>query len=227
MPTFGLSEDDGAALAVALLSLRARELPPVRTTADPPRTVYAPQGEFGALVRRYRCLTCHSIAGTGGTLSTVMLDRIGSQLTREHLERFIALPYGVRVALPERMPHLNIAPEEARTLASYLSTVMVDDAIGGEVPRDAATVARGKELFEKHGCVGCHIVGGSGGYVGPDLNGSGARLKPGWMVAWLLEPERWKPGTLEPDRGLTKPEAEALAAYVLSVPPRRAKAVGR
>ena len=233
MPTFGFAEDEAAAVTVALLSLRAKETPPARATRDPVRPPYEPQGEFGALVRRYRCLSCHTIGGsghvtaTGLPLSTVALDRIGSQLTREHLERFIALPYGVRVALPERMPHLNIAPEEARTLAGYLSTVMVDDAIGGEVPRDAATVARGKELFEKHGCVGCHIVGGSGGYVGPDLNGSGARLKPGWMVAWLLEPERWKPGTLEPDRGLTKPEAEALAAYVLSVPPRRAKAVGR
>jgi mono/diheme cytochrome c family protein len=125
------------------------------------------------------------------------------------------------------MPHLNIAPEEARTIAGHLSTVMVDDAIEGEVPRDAATVARGRELFDRHGCVGCHIVGDRGGYVGPDLNGSGARLKPGWTVAWLLEPERWKPGTLEPTRDLTKPDAEALAAYVLSLPARKAKAVAR
>jgi mono/diheme cytochrome c family protein len=164
------------------------------------------------------------VTATGLPLSTVALDRIGSQLTRDHLERYIAQPYGVRVSLPERMPHLNIAPEEARALAGYLSTVMVDDAIEGEVPRDAATVARGKELFEKHGCVGCHIVGDEGGYVGPDLNGAAARLKPGWTVAWLLEPERWKPGTLQPDHGLTRPEAEALTAYVLGLPARKAKA---
>jgi sulfur oxidation c-type cytochrome SoxX len=233
MPTFGFAEGEAAAVTVALLSLRARETPPARTTRDPVRPPYEPQGEFGALVRRYRCLSCHTIGGsghvtaTGLPLSTVALDRIGSQLTREHLERYIAQPYGVRVALPERMPHLNIAPEEARTLAGYLSTVMVDDAIEGEVPRDEATVARGKDLFDRHGCVGCHIIGNSGGYVGPELNGSGARLKPGWTVAWLLEPERWKPGTLEPDRGLTKPEAEALAAYVLSLPARKAKAVAR
>jgi mono/diheme cytochrome c family protein len=233
MPTFGFADDEAAAVTVALLSLRAKEAPPARTTHEPVRPPYVPQGEFGALVRRYRCLSCHTIGGsghltaTGLPLSTVALDRIGSQLTRTHLERYIAQPYGVRVALPERMPHLNIAPEEARALAGYLATVMVDDAIEGEVPRDAATVARGKALFEKHGCAGCHMVGNSGGYVGPDLNGAGARLKPGWTVAWLLEPERWKPGTLEPDRGLAKPEAEALAAYVLSLPARKAKAVGR
>jgi mono/diheme cytochrome c family protein len=190
---------------------------------------YVPQGEFGALVRRYRCLSCHTIGGaghlttSGAPLSTVALDRIGSQLTREHLERFIAKPYGVRVALPERMPHLNVAPEEARTLALYLSTVLVDDALEAAVPTDGATVARGKELFAKHGCAGCHIVGEKGGYVGPELNGSGARLKSGWTVAWLLQPERWKPETLQPDHGLTRPEAEALTAYVLSLPARKAK----
>jgi mono/diheme cytochrome c family protein len=229
MPTFGFAEQEAAAVTVALLSLRARETPLARTTRDPAMPQWTPQGEFGALVRRYRCLSCHTIGGsghltaTGLPLSTVRLDRIGSQLAREHLERFIASPYGVRVALPERMPRLNVLPEEARMLAAYLSTVMVDDAIEGAVPGDAPTVARGKELFGRHGCVACHIVGDGGGYVGPELNGSGARLKPGWAVAWLLEPERWKPGTLEPDHGLTKPEAEALTAYVLSLPARKAK----
>jgi hypothetical protein len=63
-------------------------------------------------------------------------------------------------------------------------------------------------------------VGDSGGYVGPELNGSGARLKPGWTVEWLLDPERWKPGTLQPDHGLSRDEAEAVTAYVLSLPAR-------
>jgi mono/diheme cytochrome c family protein len=229
MPTFGFAEDEAAAVTVALLSLRAKEVPASWTTRDPARVTGEPQGEFGALVRRYRFLSCHTLGGSGhvtasgAPLSTVALDRIGSQLTREHLERYIAKPYGVRVGLPERMPHLNVSPEEARALAAHLSTVMVDDALEAVVPGDAATVARGKELFGKHGCVGCHITGEKGGYVGPELNGSVARLKAGWTVAFLLEPERWKPGTLQPDHGLTRPEAEALTAYVLSLPARKAR----
>lgn len=227
MPTFGFSQDEGAALAVALLSLRAKEAPAARTTSDPPRPAWAPQGETGALVRRYRCLSCHSVAGSGGTLSTVAFDRIGSQLTRDHIERFVQKPYGVRVSLQERMPQLNVAPEEARVLAGYLSTVMVDDALEAVVPTDAATLARGRQLFERDGCVACHIAGEKGGYVGPELNGSAARLKPGWTVAWLMAPQKWKPGTLEPDRGLARADAEALAAYVLSLPARKAKGAGR
>ena len=224
MPTFGFSEPEAAAVAVALLSLRADPVPPDHATRDPERPRYEPQGEFGALVRRYRCLSCHQIQGTGGTLSTVVLDRIGSQLQRGYIEQFVQNPIAVRVGLSERMPHLNIAPDEARVLADYLSTVMVDDGLHASVPVDVATVARGEELFDRHGCQGCHIVGNEGGFVGPDLNGSGDRLQPGWTVAWLLDPEHWKPGTLQPDHGLTRDEAEALTAYTLSLPARRAKA---
>jgi len=225
MPTFGFTGHEAAAVTVALLSLRADPVPPDRATRDPDRPRYEPQGEFGRLVRRYRCLSCHQIQGTGGTLSTVVLDRVGSQLQRSYIEQYVQKPIAVRVGLSERMPHLNIAPEEARVLADYLSTVMVDDALRAGVPVDAATVGRGRELFDRHGCVGCHIVGDRGGFVGPDLNGSGDRLQPGWTVAWLLDPERWKPGTLQPDHGLTREEAEALTAYTLSIPARKAKAV--
>jgi mono/diheme cytochrome c family protein len=222
MPTLGFSEEEGAALAVALMSLRADPMPPDHVTRDPERPAYEPQGEFGALVNRYRCLSCHQIEGTGGTLSTVVLDRIGSQLRRDYIESYLQKPIAVRVALSERMPHLNVTEDEARVLAGYLATVMLDDDLHAEIPRDPKTVARGRELFDRHGCAACHIVGDRGGYVGPDLNGSGARLQPGWTVAWLLDPERWKPGTLQPDHGLTREEAEALAAYVLSIPPRKA-----
>jgi mono/diheme cytochrome c family protein len=225
MPTFGFSEHEAAAVAVALLSLRADPLPPARVTGDPDLPPYEPQGDFGALVRRYRCLSCHQVRGTGGTLSTVVLDRIGSQLQRDYIEQYLQKPIAVRVGLQERMPHLNIAPEEARALASHLSTVMLDDALHRDVPSDAETVARGRELFDRHGCVGCHIVGERGGFVGPELNGSGSRLQPGWTVEWLLDPERWKPGTLQPDHGLAREEAEALAAYTLSLPARKARPV--
>ena len=166
MPTFGFAPDEAAAVTVALLSQRAREVPAGWTTRDPVRPAYEPQGRFGALVRRYRCLSCHQIHGTGGTLSTVVLDRIGSQLRRDYIERFVQNPIGVRVSLPVRMPHLNVAPEEARVLADYLSTVMVDDSLEVDVPRDAATVARGRELFRPRRLRGLPHRGGARGLRG-------------------------------------------------------------
>jgi cytochrome c2 len=224
MPTFGFDEADAASVMVALLSLRARPVPPALTTHDaPPPSEGEPPGAIGALMRRYRCLSCHTLHGAGGSLAPVPLDRIGSQLRRDYLARYVANPIAVRVGLTERMPHLNVSPEEAERLAAYFSTVLVDDALEVDVPRSAEAVARGQELFVDRGCRACHIVGDTGGYVGPDLNGSGARLKAGWTAAFLREPQRWRPGTLEPDHSLAPDEAAALTAYVLSLPPRKGR----
>jgi cytochrome c1 len=40
---------------------------------------------------------------------------------------------------------------------------------------------------------------------------------PGWTLAWLHTPQKWKPGTLQPDYGLTPDEAQALTAYLMSL----------
>ncbi len=223
MPTFGFGEGDAAALTVALLSLRTEKWPG-RTTADPAVVPYDPQGAFGALVRRYRCLSCHSVRGFGGTLSTVAWDRIGSQLQRAHIESFIARPFTVRVGLSARMPRLGVTPDEARQIADYLTTVFVDDSLAAEPSTDPSIALRGQGLYEARGCRACHILGGRGGYVGPDLSGAGLRLTPGWIAAWLRSPQRWKPGTLEPDAGFTQDETRALAAYLATQ--RSARAAG-
>jgi cytochrome c2 len=217
MPTYNLSETEAAAATLALLSLRAADLPASRVTNEPPVAAYEPQGEFGSLVRRYRCLSCHRIRGWGGGLSTVPLDRIGSQLQGSYLQSYLENPGAVRVSVEERMPHFHMTSAEARTLADFFSTVFADDALEAEVAESPERARQGEQLFERLGCRGCHIVRGQGGYVGPDLSDGGRRLKPGWTLAWLRTPQKWKPGTLQPDYGLTPDEAQALTAYLMSL----------
>jgi mono/diheme cytochrome c family protein len=222
MPTFGFTPMQAGEITVAVMALRARPMPTEYLAATASRPAYVPQGEFGALVQRYRCLSCHSVNGTGGTLSTVAFDRIGSQLQRDYIERFLLDPVAVRVGLAERMPKLGIDKEEATTLAGYLSAVFVDDALESPVPVEPDAAARGTRLYADLGCRGCHMTTDrGGGYLGPGLAGSGARLKPGWVVAFLRDPERWKPGTLQPDYGLTQQQARDLTAYVMSLPALR------
>ncbi len=217
MPTFNFTEEDVAAITVALLSIRARDLPASRVTSERQPEPYRPQGPFGALVQRYRCISCHQIHGWGSTLSTVPLDHIGSQLRHDYLQSYLQNPSAVRVSVEERMPHFNMTDTEATTLANYLSTVFVDDALEQPLPAEVDGALRGQQLYERLGCRGCHIVGGQGGYVGPDLSDSGRRLKPGWVVAWLQKPEQHKRGTLQPDYGLKPEEARALTGYLMSL----------
>ena len=218
MPTFGFAPIDAAKIALALASIRKADLPASYVQHRPAPAPFRPAGPFGALVDRYRCLSCHSVAGFGGTLSTVPFDRIGSQLQRDYITKYLLNPGAVRVSVEARMPVFHMLPEEAKTIADYMSTVLLDDAIDKfDASATPADVRRGQQLYGQLGCAACHQIGPSGGYVGPELSNTGSRLRPGWIAAWLLAPQRYKPGTLQPDYGLTAADARALTAYLSSL----------
>jgi cytochrome c2 len=218
MPTFGFTPVQAATVTVALAGLHKTDLPASRVVRPPSPPTYSPQGEFGQLVRRYRCLSCHRIQGTGGDLSTVPLDRIGSQLQHDYVVGYLLNPGAVRVSVEARMPLFHMTPEEAKTIADYFSTVLVDDQIDGRAAGlEQADARRGQQRFGDLGCVGCHQVDTHGGYVGPDLSKTGKRLKPGWVVTWLSDPERQKPGTIDPNYGLSATDIRDLTAYLMSL----------
>jgi cytochrome c2 len=133
----------------------------------------------------------------------------------------------VRVSVEARMPVFHMLPEEARTIADYAATVLVDDALDSYDTRfTPAEVGRGEQLYRQLGCVGCHQLDLKGGYVGPDLSDTGKRLRPGWTAAWLRAPAREKPGTLQPDYGLSPADLRALVAYLSSLGRRSGVASG-
>lgn len=215
MPTFSFTPDEAATIALALAGIRKADLPASYVLKRPPPRSYRPAGRFGELVDRYRCLSCHSVGGSGGTLSTVPFDRIGSQLQHDYVASYLLNPGAVRVSIEARMPVFHMLPDEARTIADYFSTVFLDDELERYDARfTAAEAGRGAELYRQLGCAGCHQMGTTGGYVGPELSRTGERLKPGWIAAFLESPERYKPGTLQPDYALSPADARALTAYL-------------
>ncbi|MGE5245699.1 MAG: c-type cytochrome [Betaproteobacteria bacterium] len=215
MPTFSFTPDQAAKIALALAGIRKTDLPASYVQAPQPAPAFRPAGAFGELVDRYRCLSCHSVGGYGGTLSTVPLDRIGSQLKRDYLVSYLLNPGAVRVSVEARMPVFHMQSDEAKTIADYFSTVFLDDALERYDARfTPAEARRGQELYAQLGCAGCHQLGVTGGYVGPELSHTGDRLKPGWIAAFLTAPERYRPGTLQPDYGLSAVDARALTAYL-------------
>jgi mono/diheme cytochrome c family protein len=218
MPTFSFTPAQAATITVALASLRKSDLPASRVVTEAPPPPYRPHGPFGELVVRYRCLSCHRIGGSGGDLSTVPLDRIGSQLQHDYLVDYLLNPGAVRVSVEARMPVFHMLKEEARAIADYAAGVFLDDELDRYDTRfTSAEIRQGEQLYGQLGCVGCHQLKLQGGYVGPDLSNTGKRLRPGWTAAWLMAPNRYKPGTLQPDYGLSAPEARALTAYLDSL----------
>lgn len=103
-----------------------------------------------------------------------------------------------------------------------------------EAPSDDETIAKGEELFKYSGCLACH-VGAEGddgepidvrpglegtdvkkrGY-GPKLVRTGEKAKFDWLSRWIYDPKSLAPQTRMPNLRLSKPQSEAIAAYLVT-----------
>jgi mono/diheme cytochrome c family protein len=80
----------------------------------------------------------------------------------------------------------------------------------------ADQIARGEQLFEQLGCVGCHLVQGYGDLPkpAPYLRRISAKVNPEWLVSWIENPQGYRPHTRMPNFMFTRDEATAIAAYL-------------
>ncbi|HHT9139544.1 MAG TPA: c-type cytochrome [Candidatus Tripitaka californicus] len=242
MPHFSLTEAEAALVALALLSDTGDKIPPKYLVEEKPgrysRPPYPlpyggvqgvaaqtvkeypePPGEFGRLVDRYRCRSCHVVFGKGGWVSTHPLDMEGSQVQEDWLRHYFDMPYSLRPILKERMLNLKMEPEEPKFITEFFKAVSLDNSISPTLGSSltAEEAQRGKGLFVKKGCRACHIVEGKGGFVGAALDKVGDRLTAGWTYAFLKDPQRYKPWVIQPDYGLTDQETRELTAYLMTL----------
>ena len=218
MPSYEFNGEDTRALVTALLSLASQPVPEPYRFAAPRVASLVPGGPVGALLDRYRCLSCHRIGDEGGDISTAPLTFEGSKVRRVWLIDYLMLSYSLRPILEERMPVLRMPREEAIQIADafesfYLDPRIPSDPFAGR-PATDADAAEGLRLYAGLGCRGCHIVGSSGGYYGPPLTDTGKRLKSGWVYAWLKGPQRWRADVRCPNYGLSDTDALRLTAYL-------------
>jgi mono/diheme cytochrome c family protein len=222
MPDFHFSESETREIVLALLSISGRRIPAAHMAAEHKVHAAPPQGEFGRILKKYECLSCHTINGAGGTLAPD-LSIVGSQLRPKWVAGYFRVPYSLRPILTERMPLLGMSEEEIRTVASYFQIALLDDSVPSEVFQQgrppAQEVEQGKQLYyDRFACQACHQAGLAGGYVGPPLDGVGERLFSGYIYAYLRNPQKIKPAVPEPNYNLSDTEARLLTAFLVSLP---------
>ena len=224
MPSFRMSPADLDDVTTALLSMSGPamanpgEEPLVR---ERPHAVFRPEGEAGQLYERYRCSTCHTFKGYGGTLAPD-LSYEGSRSKREWLIQFLQNPPTLRPTLTVRMPRFNMPEQDATVLADYISgNLRKEDVNPEEVDESSFTPQmsdHGKQLFEsKYQCQSCHTIGSSGGYVGPSLNNVGNWMTAAWIEAWLRNPQKLVPGAIEPRHSFSDEDIRDITAYLLTL----------
>jgi len=208
----------GLAIAISLLSPTLAKAQNLTFVEDAAKT-------GAALYTELHCGLCHNVAATGLNIPP-SLANAGDKFQIAWLETYLKAPYrrrwesaGVRPTL--RMPNFLLSDEEARALAAHLSAKH-DSTRSKKFPlefqkTDSTRVAEGKEIFREYACYGCHKIAGSGGEIGPDLNGVGSRLCPAYLSAFLRNPQAFIPGSAMKISGLWEEEVQPLVVYLMSL----------
>ncbi len=75
-------------------------------------------------------------------------------------------------------------------------------------------VVRGKDLWEKNNCMGCHTLLGEGAYYAPELTKVIERRGEGYIKAVLMTPVSWQPnGRKMVAYGMTEEEANDMVDF--------------
>jgi nitric oxide reductase subunit C len=223
MPQYNWNQADLDAITTALLSMKGAPPTSALQNLVVPRkeVAFHPTGAFAEVYERYKCFTCHKFNGYGGDLAPDLTYE-GSRAQHQWIVDFLKNPQTLRPTLILRMPQFNMSDKDAATLADYM-TLVLQHPVASSAAVDAkeftpAMAVLGKQLYEvKYQCQSCHTIGGTGGYVGPNLNNAGGWLTPAWIESWLRNPQALVPDTIEPRRNFTEAEVKALTAYLMTL----------
>ncbi len=106
----------------------------------------------------------------------------------------------------------------ARVVVLALAVALGDALAAGAQHSDRdALVAQGRKLFSVQGCYGCHLVGGFGTAIGPDLSHVGSKFPEEYFSRWLRDPAMLRPSAHMPKLELEPSEVRALAAWLTTL----------
>ena len=141
-------------------------------------------------------------------VSIVNHMRVRANLTGDQTRAVLAFLQSTN-ADPSRAVPIPEAPE---------TPIVREPAATGEAPSmDPAVIERGAGLVEARACVGCHVIGRSGGQIGPSLNGVINRRGPDFVRRKLGDPTFNNTASMMPNFGLSDAEIEAITAFLASL----------
>jgi len=121
------------------------------------------------------------------------LKEVRVKMKKEWIPVWLENPHAYRPTT--KMPAFRLDTEQRQAIAAYIWQSGVQGQLPAQKPGDAA---RGKELFETRGCLGCHSTGeGSnlmGGAFAANLSRVGEKDNYDYLVRWIHNPrERTRP----------------------------------
>lgn len=124
------------------------------------------------------------------------------------------------------MRHLAFAHLAVAAALSATASVLLAGPISAQASADGAVLSsidreRVERLLEgRMACRGCHAIGGSGGLIGPSLDGIAGRAERAYVLAVIRDPSGTIPGTIMPHQPVPDDDEERLATYLMALPPQ-------
>ncbi len=233
VPDYRMSRREADAVLADLLSRTSPAVEPWRRAGQDGEARVLSDGR--RLLARYGCLGCHQLAGQGGAIAATAAGRemrppdltsVGARLQSPWLFAYLHDPgkYARRPWLALRMPTFHLQPEETNALVRFFSARDDEPLFTSPPPRLAKReIEVGRAVAAMLRCRGCHhdspdAEGRPAAELAPSYRGAGERLRPDWVVDWILDPHAFIPDTEMPasfardDRGV--PDSSYLTATV-------------
>jgi putative heme-binding domain-containing protein len=143
--------------------------------------LWGAEADVGLGKRLYesQCSLCHGEDGRGGRGPSLAQPRLKHATDEAALRTVIASG----IAGTEMPGAWQLSPREVASVAAYVLTL--GKVAEEKLPGDAA---RGRVVYEKQGCAGCHIVMGVGSGFGPELTDIGARRSAAYLREAVVKP---------------------------------------
>jgi mono/diheme cytochrome c family protein len=231
MPPQKFSEPDLEAVTLFMLSQTGETAPGYYASMK----VIPSAREGQRLFQQKGCIGCHTLAGKGGTVGPA-LDDVGLRRSPEWMVQHFREPQAVSPGTV--MPQFSFTEAEARALTEFLLHLR-EQKVESNLPSLMSPVERGREVFRKYGCAGCHGIDAKGGV--PNPNAKTAELVPdlirvaegytkdelkqrilkGQREISALDPKRPPPPLYMPPWGgiIKDAEVDDLIAYLISLKP--------
>ena len=165
------------------------------------------------------CLGCHTVGGKGGTVGPP-LDTVGKRKDTQWIVAHFKNPPAVSPGTV--MPQFNFNDQEIRALTEFLLSLSDTNVVGFlNVAGAMSPVERGRSVYKKFGCAGCHAADGQGGV--PNPNSKTAQQVPSLkFVSEGYNKEELRKRILDGQREIT-PLDPLKPAPPLYMPPWRGK----
>ncbi len=180
-------------------------------TAEQKWTQFSPE-EVAAVgyFRNENCGRCHNL-GAGEPKPGPNLTGLQRRRTAEWLMQHFT------TADPKRQAGREAFPIAEANALGALSTKLTPDS-AAILDNEPAELAKGAQIYISDGCGGCHKVNGSGGEIGPPLNGVSERHSEDWMRRHFASPSAMSPGSIMPPYQFSKADEAAIISYLSSLP---------